>query len=255
MLRRILYASSGFMLACVVWYGCYWLQLFPPQLFPSPHTVLADIVLQLITLSFWTDLTVSIYRVLIGFLLAGLLAVPFGIYMSLYGRFDAAYTPFNNFVRYLPVAALVPLVMLWFGTGNLQKAIVIFIGTFFQLTLMTRDNFSQVPKGLIETGEVLGARSQWRLIRTIVIPSRLPYVFDDLKVALGWAWSYLLVAEVIAAQRGIGFKIMQANRFLQTPRIMALIVVVGIVGIIMDWIFERINRTLFRWRHLEPISR
>jgi NitT/TauT family transport system permease protein len=140
---------------------------------------------------------------------------------------------------------------LWLGIGFANKVAVIFVGTFFQLTVMLSANFRQVPQGYLEAARWVGARSSWNLIRRVVLPYRLPYMFDDLKVALGWAWSYLLVAEIVAASSGVGFKIIQAERFLRTDELIALILVVGLIGLAFDWVFERVNRLLFPWRLFE----
>jgi NitT/TauT family transport system permease protein len=240
-----------FVIIVATWWFVYELGGLPPQLLPSPMAVSREFVSQLLTESFWSGLTVSIGRVFVGFLLSAVIAVPVGLLMARSRAFNATYAPLNNYIRYLPVAALVPLMILWLGIGFANKVAVIFIGTFFQLTVMLYDNFRQVPPGFVEAARWLGSRNALDQTWRVILPYRLPYVFDDLKVALGWAWSYLLVAEIVAANSGIGFEIIQAQRFLQTQKLMTLIFVVGIVGLLFDWIFDRINRAVFRWRLLE----
>jgi NitT/TauT family transport system permease protein len=201
---------------------------FPEQLFPAPHQVLSQLLLQIKDVRFWGDVSISLYRVIIGFTLAAVFGFVIGILMGYYKKVDVIYTPLNNFIRYLPVPSLVPLLMLLFGTGDLEKFIVIFIGTFFQVTLLIRDDIHNLDKGYIEAAMVMGLKNDYQLLTRVVVPARLPYILDDLKVGLGWAWSYLLVAEIVAAQKGIGFKIMQANRFLQTSKIVSFIFIIGL---------------------------
>jgi NitT/TauT family transport system permease protein len=247
----ILRTLTPFILVVGLWWLGYEIGGLPPQLLPSPLAVLEAFIIQLGSQNFWIGLGVSIGRVFVGFTLSAMLAVPIGLLMTWNRDFRDSYTPLNNYIRYLPVAALVPLLILWLGIGFANKVAVIFIGTFFQLTIMLHDNFRQVPLGYLEAARWVGARNSLDLIWRVVLPYRLPYVMDDLKVALGWAWSYLLVAEIVAANSGIGFEIIQAQRFLQTQKLMALILVVGFMGLLFDWLFDLLNRTVFRWRLLE----
>lgn len=252
--KKFIFANILFIIAICGWYLFFSLKLFPSQLFPAPHNVFLELFNQFMKTGFWIDVGISVYRVSVGFLLAAITGVCIGILMAYYKIIDNIYTPFNNFIRYLPVVTLIPLLMLWVGLGDVEKILVIFIGTFFQLTLMIRDNLNQLDKGYIETAKMLGANKDWLILSKVIIPARLPHILDDLKIGLGWAWSYLLVAEIVAAQKGIGFKIMQANRFLQTSRILAFIFVVGLIGVIFDYLFDLINKMSFKWRTPERLQ-
>jgi NitT/TauT family transport system permease protein len=250
-MRSLVRAAWPFVALTTLWWLIYETAELPVQLLPSPLSVAVALADQFVSPEFWTDLGVSAGRVFVGFLLSAVLALPVGLAMTWSAGFRGSYSPINNYIRYLPVAALVPLMILWLGIGFQNKVAIIFIGTFFQLTIMLHDNFRHVPQGFLESARWIGARSTWGLIWRIIIPYRLPYVVDDLKVAFGWAWSYLLVAEIVAANSGIGFKIIQAQRFLQTQDMLALILVVGAIGLIFDWAFDWINRNAFQWRSLE----
>jgi NitT/TauT family transport system permease protein len=244
-------ATLPFVVVVGAWWLMYAVADVPVQLLPSPLAVAEAFADQLGSYQFWMDLGVSAGRVFTGFLLSVVFAVPVGLLIAWNANFRRSYVPINNYIRYLPVAALVPLLILWLGIGFQNKVAIIFIGTFFQLTIMLYDNFRHVPQGFLEAARWIGARGRWELVTRVVLPYRLPYVLDDLKVGLGWAWSYLLVAEIVAANSGIGFKIMQAQRFLQTQDLLALIMVVGIVGLAFDWAFDWVNARAFRWRILE----
>jgi len=148
----------------------------------------------------------------------------------------------------LPVAALVPLCILWFGIGDAQKIAVITIGVVFQLILVISADSAAVPQELIEAGRTFGlSRSQvlWR----IVVPWSMPAIWDDLRIAAGWAWSYLVLAELVAGDRGIGYFIIQSQRYLETDRVFAGILFVGILGVLTDLLFRVSGARLFRWNH------
>lgn len=217
------------------------------QLFlPSPSAVAWAIVDSFLNFGFAWDVLVSSYRILLGFLLSAALAIPIGLLMGTYKPIEAILEPFNDFVRYMPVVAFVPLCILWAGIGDGQKILVIFIGTYFQLVLMVAAAVAQVPREYLETYSILSGGRAGHL-RKIILPAAWPTIFDSLRISAGWAWSYLVVAELVAAETGIGFKIMQAQRFLKTPEVIAGIVIVGLLGILTDYLFKTASHRLFPW--------
>ena len=217
-----------------------------PLFLPSPAEVAWAMVDSFLNFGYTWDILVSSYRILLGFLLSAALAIPIGLLMGTYKPIEAFLEPFNDFIRYMPVVAFVPLCILWAGIGDSQKILVIFIGTYFQLVLMVAAAVAQVPREYLETYSMLaGGRSGH--LRKIILPAAWPTIFDSLRIAAGWAWSYLVVAELVAAETGIGFKIMQAQRFLKTPQVIAGIVVVGLLGILTDYLFKVAAHRLFPW--------
>ena len=192
------------------------------------------------------DVWISIYRVMAAFAVSALLAIPLGLFAGRYPRFAQAVEPFVGFVRYLPVPALVPLCILWFGLGDTAKIIVIFLGTFFQLVLMVADVARGVPHDYYEAALTLGA-SERDLFRRILWRSSQPGVVNACRTAIGWAWTYLVVAEIAGATHGIGFRILQAQRFVNTADVFAGIVVIGVLGMTTDLLFEVYYRIRFKW--------
>ncbi len=217
-----------------------------PLFLPSPIEVIRAMLDSFLNLGYTWDVSVSVYRILTGFLLSAALAIPVGLLMGTYKPVEALIEPFNDFIRYMPVVAFVPLCILWVGTGDNQKILIIFIGTYFQLVLMVASAVSQVQREYLETYFML-AGGRAGVMRKIILPAAWPSIFNSLRIAVGWAWSYLVVAELVAADVGIGFKILQAQRFLKTPYVISSIIIIGLLGILTDFLFKLASRKFFPW--------
>lgn len=213
---------------------------------PKPHKVLtafAEMYREGILLKYSWD---SIYRVMVGWAMAVVVAVPLGMAIATSQRCAAMFGPLMEFARYLPVVALVPLTLLYFGIGDLQKFMVIFLGTFFQLVLMVADSTARVPKDLSRAAATLGA-DKGQIYRLVLIPGALPGIMDDLRITIGWAWTYLVVAELVAANSGLGYMILRAQRFLAIDRIFAGLIIIGLLGLITDFLFKWLTRATVPW--------
>lgn len=192
------------------------------------------------------DVGISIYRISLGFLISTAVALPVGIIIGSYRRWEAAIEPFVDFIRYMPVVAFVPLSILWAGTGDVQKLLIIFIGTFFQQVLLLMDNVKSVPRDFINLGRTL-QMPEWRILQRIVMPSALPAIWDSMRISLGWAWTWLVVAELVAATSGLGYRITTAQRYFQTDLIFGYLLILGILGLITDQAMKYAGRRLFRY--------
>lgn len=217
-----------------------------PLFLPTPGAILSRAVELSGTGVLWKDAAVSFYRVTVGFVISSAVAVPLGILMGTYKVAEAAIEPTVDLIRYMPAVAFVPLTILWVGIGDPQKFLIIFIGTFFQQVLLIMDNVKRVPREFINVGYTLGL-SEVTILRKIVLPAAAPSIFDTLRVTLGWAWTYLVVAELVAAQTGLGHRIMEAQRYFQTDTIMVGILVIGLLGLITDFAFKFAHGRLFAW--------
>jgi NitT/TauT family transport system permease protein len=195
-----------------------------------------------------SDLSVSFVRVTTAFLLAAAIAVPLGVLMGSLRIVEAFCQPMVEFVRYVPVPALVPLLIVFFGVDELPKIMLIFIGTFFQLVLMVQDEVKRVPQSMLRAAYTLGAKPS-DVIGRVMLPHALPGIFDALRLCNGWAWTWLIVAELVAADSGMGFRIVKFQRYLRTDRIFLYLIVLGIVGLLIDFLFRMMNRRLFRWNN------
>ena len=194
----------------------------------------------------WTDIGTSAMRVFTGFLLAAVIAIPLGIYMGSYRIWEAFMQPIFEFIRYFPVPALIPLLVAIYGVDEESKIILIFLGTFFQLILMVADEVRRVSEELVKVAYTMGANSIEVLFK-ILLPSALPGIFDALRLCHGWAWTYVVVAEMIATNEGLGIRIMKFARFVQMPKVMTYLLILGMLGLILDLLFRYINQKLFHW--------
>lgn len=222
------------------------LQLTNPIFLPAPSTVAA---------TFWQMSTegdllfhagVSTLRVWVAFLLSAVLAIPIGILMSSYRIVGAALEPIVDFIRYLPVPALVPLSIIWFGVGEETKIFLLWLGTFFQLVLLVADDMRRVPHEYVETALTLGAKPR-QVLSDVAFRAMLPNLVDSLRITLGWCWTYLIIAEIVAAQSGIGFVIWTARRYMKTPEVMAGVIAIGIIGLVTDQLLRVLHRRAFRY--------
>jgi NitT/TauT family transport system permease protein len=212
----------------------------------SPLTMLQEGYDLLTKHNFHYDIGVTIWRVVGGFTLAALVAVPLGILMGAYKPIEAFLEPFVSFARYLPASAFIPLLILWAGVGETQKLAVIFIGAVFQICLMVAVIVGGVRMELIEAAYTLGAKSRGVVLR-VMLPAAAPQIFETLRLVLGWAWTYVIVAELIGASAGIGFMIIDAQRFLDTGQMIFGIFVIGVIGLVSDFLFKQLNQRLFSW--------
>ncbi|WP_210529616.1 ABC transporter permease [Rubellimicrobium arenae] len=229
-----------------LWWGVTALGLVRPLFLPSPGAVLAEGWRQASEGILLQDAAVSVYRIMIGWLAATVVAVPVGILMGNYRLIEGALEPFISVVRYMPIVALIPLTILWAGIGDMQKIVILFLGTFFQQTLMIMDNVKNIDLSLIRAGQTLGF-SDREILRRIILPAASPGIWDTLRITVGWTWTYLVVAELVAANEGLGRRIMDAQRYLATDTIVWGTLFIGFLGLVTDWAFKRAGRRLFRW--------
>ena len=241
-------AGAGFGTFFAAWWGLATSDLVDPVFLPPPDAVARRLTHWAAHEDLLADLKISIRRVLSGFALAAILAVPLGVYIGSFRPVQAFFEPLMEFARYLPAVAFVPLVMLWVGIGEAAKVALIFIGTYFQMVLMVSDNVRQVPMAQIEAAQTLGA-TRGELLALVVFKSALPGILDTLRVTLGWAWTYLVVAELVAANSGLGYAILRAQRFLQTDKIFVGILLIGLLGLLMDQALRLMHRRAFPWLH------
>jgi NitT/TauT family transport system permease protein len=197
-------------------------------------------------MGFAFDIGMTVWRVLGGFAIAAALALPLGVLMGTYKPIEAFFEPFVSFARYLPASAFIPLLILWAGIGEAQKLAVIFIGSFFQLVLMIAVTVSNTRRDLVEAAYTLGV-SDRGLIRRVLIPGAAPEIAETLRMVLGWAWTYVIVAELIGSSSGIGHMIIDSQALLATGQIIFGIIVIGVIGLISDFLFKWGNRRLFPW--------
>jgi NitT/TauT family transport system permease protein len=242
----VVIALTVFLILFLVWWLSTATGWVKPIFLPSPAAVWDKMVELTLNGTLLSDAGISIYRMLIGFAIASALAIPIGIMIGCFKTWEAAIEPFVDFVRYMPVVAFVPLTILWAGTSDIQKFVIIFIGTFFQQVLMVMDSVKRVPPDFVGLGRTLGL-SETKILRRIVLPSSLPGIWDTLRISLGWAWTWLVLAELVAATSGLGYRIVVSQRYFQTQTIIGYILLLGVLGLLTDQTMKALERVFFRY--------
>jgi NitT/TauT family transport system permease protein len=246
--RRIylVIATASFGLWFMVWWAVTTLQLVDPLFLPGPGAVLRRFGRWLSDGDLLVDAGISTFRVMAGFFASAVIALPLGLAIGAYRPVRAFFEPLLEFARYLPAVAFVPVVLLWTGIGEGSKITVIWIGTFFQMVIMLSEDVARVPMPQVEAARTLGAANR-EVVMLVLLRSAMPAMFDTLRITLGWAWTYLVVAELVAANSGLGYAILKAQRFLQTDRIFVGIIVIGLIGLGSDQLLRWAHRRLFPW--------
>src|ERR1700682_3216270 len=241
------YGFAFFVLFVALWawatFGGYVSKTF----LANPLTILQEGWELLIKHGVLFDIGRTIGRVIGGLVLAAIIAVPLGVLMGAYKPIEAFLEPFVSFARYLPASAFIPLLILWAGIGELQKLLVIFIGSVFQIILMVAVTVGNTRRDLVEAAYTLGA-SDSGIIRRVLLPSSAPEIAEILRLVLGWAWTYVIVAELIGSSSGIGHMITDSQALLNTGQIIFGIIVIGLIGLVSDFLFKAFNGWLFPWK-------
>jgi NitT/TauT family transport system permease protein len=189
----------------------------------------------------------SIRTICWAFLISSLFGVPLGILCGTYRFFSRLQEPFIEFFRYLPAPAFGALCVAILGIDDAPKIAIIVIGTFFQQVLVISNTVRKVDPALIEAAQTLGARG-WKLMRRVIIPASISDIFTDMRILLGWAWTYLIVAEVVGTMSGITYFINQQARYRNFDNVYAAIFMIGIIGFTSDLLLAWLGRTIFPWK-------
>lgn len=224
-----------------------------PSYLPAPHLVAKAMYTGFTTppqsrdgLWLHQSLWHSIQIIFWGFVLSSMIGVPLGVFMGTYATLGRLSEPFIEFFRYLPAPAFGALAVAVLGIYDGPKIAIIVIGTFFQQVLVIANTTRKLDATIIEAARTLGTRGL-RLITKVVVPGILPDLYRDQRILLGWAWTYLIVAELIGTSSGITWYITQQARYQHFDNVFAAIMIIGIIGFGSDLLFERVGRSLFPW--------
>jgi NitT/TauT family transport system permease protein len=217
-----------------------------PKFLPSPGKVWEAFVRLWSTRELQKDTVASLWRVGVGFLLAAGLSIPVGVLMGSFPSIRALLEPLFGLMRYMPAPAFIPLLILYLGIGEAPKITLIFIGVFFFNSLMVMDTVKFVPKDLIEATYMLGG-NRWEALTQVILPHVLPGILDACRINLAAAWQLVIVSELIAATEGLGRRISVAGRFLKTDEIFVGLIVIGVIGLTFDLLFQYLLRVSCKW--------
>ena len=220
--------------------------LIKPFFLPTPTTIVKSIAKLFQEFGLLKDIGISVYRILLGFGLSCVVAIPLGIWLGISKRSQAFFDPIIGFTRYIPPSAFVPLFILWFGIGDLEKVLLIFAGITPYLAILTFDVVANTNREFIEASYTLGAKRK-DIICKIIIPQALPGIWDAMRLMVGAAWTFVVLAEIVASTSGLGHLIITSQRFLQTPNVIAAILIIGVLGLLTDYFFKYTYKIFFPW--------
>jgi len=242
----LIFAIVSAVIGLALWSLLSYGGIIGPVFLPTPTAVVAATIELLKNFNLLGDIGASIVRVMIGFWLAAAIAVPLGIVLAANTTSEGFLEPPLSFIRYIPPSALLPLLLLWFGIGETSKVLLIGIAVLPYIAFMVFDVVRGIQRELIDAAYTLGA-STADVIAKVVVPASLPGIWDALRVNIGAAWTFVVLAEIVAATNGLGHLIVTSQRFIQTPNVIAGIIIIGILGFVTDLVFKITARIFFPW--------
>jgi NitT/TauT family transport system permease protein len=238
--------AASILLPLGAWFALSYSGLVDPLFIPKPDAVARAAVRMFQEGELPKDAWASLSRVGLGFFLSALIGVPLGLLIGTFKVVEGLFEPILGLFRYMPAAAFIPLIILWIGLDEPAKIAIIFLGSFFYNTLMVSDAVKFVSADLIKVGYTLGA-SRRDIFFKVLFPATLPNIIDTLRVNIASAWNFVVVAELVAASSGLGYRILTAQRFLRTDEIFVGILVIGIIGLAIDFGFKLLFRLVVPW--------
>jgi len=246
-LRRAVLIALPWLLVIGLWYAIAFSGLINPALVPTPGQVARRFWQLLTTARLPLDIVMSTQRVVIGVALGIVAAVPVGFVLGWYRNVRAFIDPLMNFFRALPPIALIPLVIVYFGIGELAKIVVLFYASFFAGVIVMYEGIAQISPIYVRVSRTLGA-TDLEIFRKVIVPLTVPHLLTALRVALGVAWATLVASELIAAQQGLGALIQNASSFFQLDIIYVGIICIGLIALAMDLILRAVAKRLVAWQ-------
>jgi NitT/TauT family transport system permease protein len=228
---------------CTITYGGY----APPDFLPSPTEVIKGTLQLFLQHDLGSAILVSSRRIGLAFLLAAALALPLGVLMGSFEPINRIFEPIAAPLRYMPISAFIPLLILWFGIYEKQKIAFLFLGVFVYLLPVVVTAIRAVPEELVQTALTLGA-TRVQAIRTVLLPAALPEIFDSFRVMNAISWTYVILAEAVNPEHGLGYMVELARTHQKASWSFAGLLVIGGIGLLTDFIIQTISSILFRWR-------
>lgn len=228
---------------CIITYG----NLAPPDFLPSPTEVFRGTLQLFLQYDLLGAILISTRRILMAFFLASALALPLGVLMGAYEPVNRFFEPIVAPLRYMPISAFIPLLILYFGIYEKQKIAFLFLGVFVYLLPVVVTAIRAVPDELVQTALTLGA-SKWQVIRTVLLPAALPEIFDSFRVMNAISWTYVILAEAVNPEHGLGYMVELARTHQKASWSFAGLLVIGGIGLLTDFLIRTISNVLFRWR-------
>ena len=235
----------------VLWWVASHYSWLPPLFLPTPETVFTRLWEsargQLTDAPLATHFGWSMFRVFTAFLLACITAIPIGIAMGVSRIARGIFDPPIEFYRPLPPLAYLPLIIIWFGIDELSKVLLIYLACFAPLAMSARAGVRSVSQEQIHAAYSMGA-SRWQVIMHVVIPAAMPEILTAMRISIGFGWTTLVAAEMVAATYGLGQMVLNASNFLRTDIVIMGIVVIGAVAYLFDLLMRQVERIVVPWK-------
>jgi len=248
--RSLAISVAASLALLAAWFAIAQARLVPPLFLPSPLAVLQKFKAVaregFVDATLWQHAATSVTRVFAALLLAIVSAVPVGILIGLSRRARAVFDPLIEFYRPIPPLAYLPLIVIWFGIGELSKVLLIYLAIFAPLAIATLHGVRRVEQNRLRAAQTLGA-TRWQLVRFVILPSALPDILTGVRIGLGVGWSTLVAAELIAATRGLGFMIQSAAQFLVTDVVIMGILVIALIASAFEYALRWLQRKYVPW--------
>ncbi|GEN34411.1 ABC transporter permease [Aneurinibacillus danicus] len=256
-LKKANFVSSGakaFLLGLVLpillvvsWEILSRLEIFPPHLLPAPSEIVQTIAAMAVDGSLWGHIVITIFRIIIGFLLGTAVAIILGSLVGFYRGLEQLFDPLIQAFRSIPSLAWVPLFILWMGIGELSKVMLIAVGVFFPVYLNIVSGIKGVDRRLIEVGKIYGFTS-YELIRRIILPASLPSFLVGLRSGLGLGWMFVVAAELMGAAQGLGYLLVNGQNTYAPDVIISSIVLFAFLGKATDFILKSLETRALHWQ-------
>ena len=243
---KIVISITALLVPLAVWSLLSYGGWVTPIFLPTPTAVLQAGKQMFIEENLLLDVAASSYRVFLGFMVAAAVGVPIGIAMGTFQSMESLFSPIVGTVRYMPVAAFVPLIVLWLGLEEATRITIIFLGIVFYNAIMVADAVKFIPNELLSVAYTLGA-NRLNVLMRVILPAIIPSIIDTLRVNVAGAWNYLVISELIASENGLGFRVVQSQRYLQTDKVLFTIALIGLIGLLTDLAFKLLFNLVTPW--------
>lgn len=242
-------ATIGFLIA--LWWAATALGWVKPLFVPSPQAIIAkftDILANGFTgTSLLSHVAISTARVFGAFILACAVGIPLGLAMGMSPVMRGIFDPPIEFYRPIPPLAYLPLMIIWFGIGETSKVLLIFLSVFAPVALGARAGVRSAAIEQIHAAYSFGA-TRWQVLRLIVLPAAMPEILTAMRVGIGFGWTTLVAAEMVAATKGIGYMVLSASQFLQTPTVILGIIIIAAIAYAFDMLMRFVERKVVPWK-------
>lgn len=244
---KILIHLFAFCFVFFLWSFLSYSKLINQNYLPTPFDTFQELFHLFTKGNILVHIAISLRRILIGFTLASIIGVALGSVAGVFNKPNAFISPINSAFRYIPATAFISLTIIWFGIGESGKIALIFIAIIFYIIQMTADVVRLTPKVYLEAAQLLGA-NRFEIFQKIILSYSFPEILAVLRVNIGAAWTFLIVSELVASQSGLGYLMATSQRFLQTPRLFAIMIILGVLGFLTDLFFQTLIRKASIWK-------